>query len=85
MFIDYSESEYAYILYADTMLVDAPWESKISNPLSFSAIAAICRALNRKISMKTKFKVFSCVFPGNFEVYQWSRSGCLKIRFGISS
>ena len=48
MFIDYSESEYAYILYADTMLVDAPWESKISNPLSFSAIAAICRALNRK-------------------------------------
>ena len=57
MFIDYSESEYAYILYADTMLVDAPWESKISNPLSFSAIAAICRALKRKISMKTKFCV----------------------------
>ena len=48
MFIDYSESEYAYILYAETMSVDAPWDSKISNPLSFSAIAAMCRALNRK-------------------------------------
>ena len=57
MFIDYSESEYAYILYAETMSVDAPWDSKISNASSFSAIAAICIALIREKSMKTKFCV----------------------------
>ena len=55
MFIDYSESEYANILYAETMLGETPWESKISNALSFSAIAATCKALNRKKSMKTTF------------------------------
>ena len=55
MFIDYSESEYAYILYAETMSVEAPWESKISNPLSFSAIAAMCKALNSKKLLKPHF------------------------------
>ena len=59
MFIDYSESEYAYILYAETMSVEAPWESKISNPLSFSAIAARCSALNYKMLRNPCF----CVNP----------------------
>ena len=64
MFIDYSESEYANILYAETMSVDAPWDSKISNALSFSAIAAICIALIREKSMKTTF----CLNPLHLEL-----------------